>query len=77
MRSEKVLHKILDTSRAGVIVTGTDTRITVANAAAQIAFSRQGESIENKRLSEVIRDLALHEAFRRALSEGVSSDLTS
>ena len=75
MRSEKVLHKILDTSRAGVIVTGMDTRITVANAAAQIAFSRQGESIENKRLSEVIRDLALHEAFRRALSEGVSSDL--
>ena len=47
MRSEKVLHKILDTSRAGVIVTGTDTRITVANAAAQIAFSRQGDSIEN------------------------------
>jgi two-component system phosphate regulon sensor histidine kinase PhoR len=75
MRSEKVLHKILETSRAGVIVVGRDTRISVANAAAQIAFSRQGESIEHKRLSEVIRDLSLHEAFSRALSEGISTDL--
>ena len=75
MRSEKVLHKIVETSRAGVIVVGGDTRISVANAAAQRAFSRQGEPIENKRLSEVIRDLSLHEAYRRALTEGTSADL--
>lgn len=75
MRSEKVLHKIVETSRAGVIVVGRDTRISVTNAAARGAFSRQGEPIENKRLSEVIRDLSLHEAYRNALTEGVSTDL--
>jgi two-component system phosphate regulon sensor histidine kinase PhoR len=73
--SERVLHKILDTTRECVIVVGKDTRITAANTAAQIAFTRRAEPLENRRLSEVIRDLSLHEAFGRALSEGTSTDL--
>jgi Signal transduction histidine kinase len=74
-RSETVLYKILDTTRECVLVVGMDTRITAANTAAQVAFARQAEPLENRRLSEVIRDLSLHEAFRRALSEDVSTDL--
>jgi two-component system phosphate regulon sensor histidine kinase PhoR len=75
LRSTRILHKILETTRECVLVVGKDTRITAANTAAQIAFGRHSEPLENRRLSEIIRDLSLHEAFGRALAEGVSTDL--
>jgi two-component system phosphate regulon sensor histidine kinase PhoR len=61
--------------RESVIVIGEDTRIFASNSAAYDAFARQNGRLEDKRLSEVIRDLNLHEAFRKALEEKKVSDV--
>ncbi len=73
--SRSVLNEILEKMREGVIVVGRDTRIVASNRAAYDAFARKNGALENKRLSEVVRDLSLHEAFRKALEENVSSDI--
>lgn len=74
--SRPLLSKILETLREGVIVVGKDTRILASNAAAYNAFARRNGALEEKRLSEVIRDATLHEAFRQALQTGDASDIT-
>jgi two-component system phosphate regulon sensor histidine kinase PhoR len=73
--SRPILNKILETMRESVIVVGEDTRILSSNQAAYDAFARKNGALEEKRLSEVIRDLSLHEAFRKALEEEESSDI--
>jgi len=73
--SRPILSEILKTMRESVIVVGGDTRILASNHAAYNAFARNNGALEDKRLSEVVRDLSLHEAFRKALEEGVSSDI--
>lgn len=73
--SRPILSEILKTMREGVIVVGADTRISASNRAAYHAFGRRNGALEDKRLSEVIRDLTLHEAFRKALEERVESDI--
>lgn len=73
--SRPTLNKILETMRESVIVVGEDTRILSSNQAAYDAFARKNGALDNKRLSEVIRDLSLHEAFRLALEENRSSDI--
>ncbi len=73
--SRPILSKILETMRESVIVVGEDTRILSSNRAAYDAFARKNGTLEDKRLSEVIRDLSLHEAFRKALEEEESSDI--
>lgn len=70
-----LLGKILETMRESVVVVGADTRILAYNKAAAAAFTRSDAGLENKRLSEVVRDLTLHEAFSRALAEGKSFDI--
>lgn len=74
--SRPILSKILETLREGVIVVGADTRILASNAAAYNAFGRSNGALEEKRLSEVIRDASLHEAFSQALQRGDASDIT-
>ena len=73
--SYSILNEILKTMRESAIVVGEDTRIIASNQAAYDNFGRRNGSLENKRLSEVIRDLHLHEAFRQALEDGKSSDI--
>ena len=73
--SSQILQKILDTARECVLVVDRDMRIANCNVPAAVAFGRDGLDIENKRLSEVIRDLDLHEAFRKAADAQVSSDI--
>jgi two-component system, OmpR family, phosphate regulon sensor histidine kinase PhoR len=70
-----VLGKILETMRESVLVVGEDTRILASNEAAYSSFARKNGALEEKRLSEVIRDLNLHEAFRKALEDAEFSDL--
>lgn len=67
--------EILKTMREGAIIVGEDTQILASNPAAYEAFARGNGALEKKRLSEVIRDLSVHEAFRKALSTGVSSEV--
>ena len=73
--SRPVLIKILETMRESVLVIGEETRILASNSAAYNAFARKNGALEEKRLSEVIRDLNLHEAFRKALEEDEFSDI--
>lgn len=68
-----VLAEILKTMRESVIIVGDDTRILASNQAAYDAFARGNGALEKKRLSEVIRDLSVHEAFRKALKEDINS----
>jgi two-component system phosphate regulon sensor histidine kinase PhoR len=74
-QTRTTLNKLLKTMRESVIVIGEDTRIFASNEAAYDAFARRNGTFENKRLSEVIRDLNLHEAFRKALEETKVSDV--
>ena len=73
--SNNILQKILDTTREGVIVVDASMRIAHCNVPAAVAFARDGLELETKRLSEVIRDLDLHEAFRKAITSQISSDV--
>lgn len=69
------LIPLLETMRESVIIVGEDTRILISNTAASSAFGRKNGTLVDKRLSEVIRDFDLHEAFRKALQEKESSDI--
>jgi len=73
--SALLLGKILETMRESVVVIGEDTRILAFNKSASESFGRKNGGLKDKRLSEILRDLTLHDAFRRALEEGKSSDL--
>ncbi len=73
--STQILQKILDTTREGVIVVDANMRVSQCNVPAAVAFGRDDLDIETRRLSEVIRDLDLHEAFRNAIESQVSSDV--
>ncbi|MEJ7622390.1 MAG: ATP-binding protein [Pyrinomonadaceae bacterium] len=71
-----IVQTILDAAREGVMVVGADMRIAYCNVPAAVAFGRENLNLESRRLSEVIRDLDLHEAFRQALTRQTSSDVT-
>lgn len=71
-----ILRSILETMRESIIVVGADTRILACNSAAERSFARLDDKLENKRLSEIFRDLALQKAFNKALDKSKSSDLT-
>jgi two-component system, OmpR family, phosphate regulon sensor histidine kinase PhoR len=73
--SRPILNDILRTMREAVIIVGEDTGIIASNQMAYDAFARKNGGLENKRLSEVIRDRAIHEAFRQALEKGESSEV--
>ena len=73
--SRQILFDLLKTMREGVIIIGEDTRIIASNQAAYDAFGRKNGTLENKRLSEVISDLSVHEAFRSALENDISTEI--
>jgi two-component system phosphate regulon sensor histidine kinase PhoR len=50
-------------------------RIVAANRNARSQLTREGVGLVGKRLSEIVRDLSLHEAFRRTLVEEQPSDI--
>ena len=70
-----ILQKILDTTRECVLVVDKTLAVSHYNVPAAVALSRESLSIEGRRLSEIIRDLELHEAFRGAIEENASSDV--
>lgn len=73
--STNLLQKVLDTAREGVIVVDSSMRIAHCNVPAAVAFGRDSLDLESRRLSEVIRDLDLHEAFRKAMLSQSSGDV--
>lgn len=70
-----ILQGILNASHAGMLVVDSFMRVEAANESAVEAFARPVASLKGRRLSEVIRDASLHEAFRMALTAAEPSDL--
>ncbi len=73
--SHNILQGILDAVRESILIVDSSTRITASNRAAYDAFARQNGPLVDRRLSEVIRDLSLHEAYQKAVEKGESSDV--
>jgi len=73
--SLRILNAILNASADGILIVDSSMRITAANVSAQAAFGRQIGPLVGRRLSEVIRDLSLHEIFRDALGNNEAADL--
>jgi two-component system, OmpR family, phosphate regulon sensor histidine kinase PhoR len=73
--SLNILQKLLDATRESVLIVDASRRIIASNQAAHDAFARHNDSLQDRRLSEMIRDLHLHEAFSGALDNGESSDI--
>lgn len=69
------LHGFLNASREGILVVDPSMRITAANGAAGDVFGRTVGLLEGRRLSEIVRDIRLHEAFRVSVAEGRTTDL--
>ncbi len=72
--SRVVLDRIIATTREAVIVVDQDMRIAACNDKAAEAFAGSLKP-EGRRLTELIRDLSLHQAFANAIREGKSSEL--
>lgn len=70
----EILTAILDTTRECVLVVDKESRISGWNEASKSAFL-PNVSPKGRRLSEVLRDLELHDAFKRALHEGLESEI--
>ena len=67
--------EILEAMRESVLIVNGDLRILASNPAAYTSFARNNGALENRRLTEVIRDLNLHKAFLKTLVERVDSDV--
>jgi len=61
--------------REGILVLGSNMRVSTYNDAAASAFGRAGEDLQDRRLSEIIRDFTLHEAFEKALTKQIASEV--
>ncbi len=70
-----IVQGILNASRAGILVVDPFMRVQAANESAAEAFARPVGALEGRRLSEIIRDVNLHEAFRKALTSNHTHDL--
>lgn len=69
------LQPVIDANRDSVLLTDAGMRVVAANTAAQTAFGRGGYPLAGRRLSEIIRDLDLHEAFRRAIANQAAEEV--
>ncbi|MGQ0543687.1 MAG: sensor histidine kinase [Blastocatellia bacterium] len=73
--SRNILNGLLAATKEGVLVVDNFLRVIASNRPAFEAFANQKIPLENRRLSEIIRDLNLHEAFRNAVTYGKTSDI--
>ena len=68
-----ILQRLLEANRNVAIAVDRSSRIVAANKAANFIFGRGGPLL-HRRLSEVIRDLQLHEAYGQALDRGQTAE---
>lgn len=73
--SRETLQAVLETAREAALVVDASMRVSTSNRAALDAFARVDRQLSGKRLSEVFRNAALHEAFQNALRTSSASDL--
>jgi two-component system phosphate regulon sensor histidine kinase PhoR len=69
------LRSLLEAMSDPVLVVDRATRIVAVNSAAVDTFARRSADLESLRLTEVVRDTAVHQAAVYALSRGTASEL--
>ncbi|HKP68182.1 MAG TPA: ATP-binding protein [Pyrinomonadaceae bacterium] len=72
---QDVLNGILSASREGMLIVDSSMRITAANDPAHDVFGRRGQPLVGRRLTEVVREPHLHQAFQQAVTESAPTDL--
>ena len=75
MRSGDVLSKILDATREGVLVAGSELRVTAANNAAYRYFSSGHPPIEGQTVEAISGSQDVAKAFTSAIDQGRTSDI--
>ena len=70
-----ILVNLLNSTRDAALVINGQLRVIAANDAAYESFGRGTEKLEGRRLSEIIRDQALHDGFRWTADRREPSDL--
>jgi two-component system, OmpR family, phosphate regulon sensor histidine kinase PhoR len=74
-QSYELLRAILDTARESIIIVDSSMQIVFSNTCARESFAHGTADLNGRRLSEVIRDASLHEAFRNAATNFTNADL--
>jgi two-component system phosphate regulon sensor histidine kinase PhoR len=65
-----LLDATTESMREGMLVVDQELRIVASNRAARDIFAASGEKLENKRLSDITRQPAIHQAFRAGVEQG-------
>ena len=73
--SQSVLEGILNASRESILVVDSTMCIVAANAPAHEAFARHTEPLNTRRLTEIVRDVDLHDGFQQTLNNNRAVDL--
>jgi two-component system phosphate regulon sensor histidine kinase PhoR len=73
--AHEMLQGILEAARESILIVDPSMRVAASNRPAIAAFSKDGRPLEDRRLTDLIRDAALHDAFRSALADGTRTDL--
>jgi two-component system, OmpR family, phosphate regulon sensor histidine kinase PhoR len=69
------LSEIIEIMNESIIIVNSETQIIFSNKLAYDSFARGNGALETKRLTEVFRDLAIHDSFRRALDNKKTTEL--
>ena len=70
-----LLATMMSNLREGVIVVGDDLRVIDSNPAATSIFAHVAPPLENKRLTDLTRNLNVHTAFEAALQRGERAEV--
>lgn len=73
--SADIIQRILNSAREAVLIVDHGMRVAASNPVAYRAFGRGNGPLEERRLSEVIRDAKLHESFRNTFESGQPSEI--
>lgn len=71
----ELLLETAATMRDGILVVGENQRILGANEAARQIFSHVSGDFQSKRLTELTRNLKIHEAFKTAVQAGEQQEI--
>ncbi len=69
------LQAVFEANRDSVLLADSSMRVVATNPSAQASFGRGGHPLAGRRLSEIIRDVDLHDSFRRALVGNASEEV--
>ncbi len=72
-RTTYQLSEIIKNLREAVLIVGENLRVAAVNRAAAGVFERASENLVDQRLSEVIRNVSIHNAFNNAFEKNKST----